>query len=204
MYSASPEQRAQLEATQHLETTVAEPNREERIRKIRQKGRLIYDLVELAKDSTAGRFRFSGRSARVLEGTDDDLGWEDEATSAVAELPYESDSPDMGATITAYRTGFDRGNFFTSKESGHYISVAEMKVGVIHTSVDGERTLLGAQTVLRVTLHPPAVYYSNGESPLQEVEPSSEGWAEAEALLADLQPHADELAGKTTTAAAVY
>lgn len=112
--------------------------------------------------------------------------WQTESVSRTIPIDSEPDSPGMGATVTAYRTGFTKAKLLRFVSLGSHIHAADVNVGAINPKRDETAALLGVTTVLRMIEYPPAVYFGENETELANAEPNTQVWEDVTSMVEEL------------------
>lgn len=191
MYRATASQEQIAQATSQLDQLHGSYS--EQLQNIKDTRSLIARVTRLAIHGSAYSI-FDGSLRQIdPEGIFGDNKYslrETESKSRVYPLPTDEGSAAMGATATAFRHGIHKDSFFGDWDSVGVITSADIKVGVIPE--DAKRTgintpLLATETVMRVTVHPPEVYYDNDASGLRAIKPGTEDWVAAEGLVSIIE-----------------
>lgn len=117
-----------------------------------------------------------------------------ESNSRVITLKDDPNRQDMGASVTAYRTGFTKRSFkrlmprFISL--GTHVHAADVITGTPNKKADGLVEIIGSSVVLRMTEYPPTILYDTGQGTLMSVEPDTNEWNEVAALANSLYDQA--------------
>jgi hypothetical protein len=112
--------------------------------------------------------------------------WQTESASRAVAISSEPDSPDMGAKVIAYRTGFTKAKLLRFVSLGSHVHAADVNAGAMNPKRGESAALLGATTILRMVEYPPAVYFGENETELTNVEPNTQAWEDVTGLVEEL------------------